>query len=265
MCARFSVVVLLLLTVSISSPVARGQGQPRGQAPRLMTLRTEATIEAVRAGVLLVATEKGDKWAITTPRTVEAIEFHGEASSNWLQRGMSVRFHTLLDKRFRAQENVRGISVITLRQGVMPGIFPDQETPGKNESFTTPKVPAARKRASRTVPTTRCLVIGRLLGVKKGNLMVAAGRRVVEAPLAENAEVTVDVNDYRLARNGDKVEVEARYMPQRPGQAQGERLVITAAKPLGEVPQVTNGRGKKKDKPETGDPDRAKGKSARKS
>lgn len=255
--------IAVMATVSVAVPVVRGQGQPRARAPRMATLRTVATIQGIRPGIVLVATKKGDKWAITVPRRPEAIEYHAEADSSWLQRGMSIRFNVLLDtRRLRGQEDVRSVSVVTLRQGIEPGVFPEQGMPGKDHLFTTPQEPATKKRTRRAVAAVPCLVIGRLLGIKKGNMMVAAGRALVRAPLAENAAVTIDVNDYRLARLGDKVEVNARYLPQRPGQAEGEQLVITAAKPLGTKNEIARRRNEKHTS-KTGDRDRGAEQSTR--
>jgi hypothetical protein len=205
-----------------------------GNRVRPATLRTEGVVKAVRPGIVLMTTAKNENWAVSVPQKLEGIEYHATASPAWLKRNMDVRFSALLDRRGRAQQDVRELTVVTLRQGVAPGLMPEG-APADAQQPAQQQAGQRRAGRGRRLLAVPCLVVGRLLGIRKRTMVVMAGPHRVEAPLAEDAEIKVQMNDYRLARPGDKVEVSARYYPNQPGRAVGQRLVITAARPLGQV------------------------------
>lgn len=256
MSVRYHLVVATIMLGAIGTQ-GLGQGRPRGPGMRLATLQTDATVKLVRPGALLVTTDKNAQWLVSIPRQIEAVEYHAEATRAVLKRGMVIRFNAVLDRRLRAQRDVQAVSIVTLRKGVEPGVFPDNEMAGKDNLFNTQPAGNAKRKSRRTVVAVPCLVIGQLFDIKKSTMTVAAGRAIVEAPLSTNAQVSIAVNDYRWASPGDKVQVDARYLPQQPGRAEGQRLVITAAQKLGESRQATRRRGTSP-KPKSADEDKAK-------
>ena len=63
--------------------------------------------------------------------------------------------------------------------------------------------------------------------------MVAAGPFMLRGELKEDAEISIDIVDYRYMQIGDEVEAHGWYYPQVPTQIQSTKLTIKAAQPLG--------------------------------
>ena len=59
------------------------------------------------------------------------------------------------------------------------------------------------------------------------------GSDTIQAELADDAKIGIDISDYRFARPGDSVQVEGWYYKGRPAQVYANQLTIVAATPLG--------------------------------
>ncbi len=200
----------------------------------MQPVRVSGKVHAVGPRGLQIVADNGTPWVVQPPDNVEAINFAGTASSDWLQRGMFVRFSTTLNKELEAQQPIRDLTVITVRPGVEPGVFQEGEAVagGGNEGGTEEKGRASRRKAQDKIAP--CLVIGRLYALKDGVISVATvGRHLVQASLAEDAAISVQMNDFRVARQGDKVDFTGMVYPEQPGRRKARSITITAAKPLG--------------------------------
>jgi hypothetical protein len=221
-----SVVASMLIHCSVADAQARGR--------RPTVVKVSGKIHAVGPRGLQIVADNGTPWIVQPPDKLEAITFTGSASVDWLQRGMFVRFASTLNKEFIAQEPVSELSVITIRPGVEPGIFPEGEAVAANnaQGNSREKGRAARRNAQDVV--VPCLVIGQLYSLKDGELTVATVRRTMaKAKLADDLTINVQMNDFRAARQGDKVEFSGFVYPEQPGRAKARSITITAAKPLG--------------------------------
>jgi len=227
--------VVSLATVLLLGSASILVAQPNPNQ-RPLPLNATGVLKGLRPGAVLVTTNDGKNWIVSVPKQVEQVVYTATASPEWLQVGMWVRFETTLDRQLSAHQEVAGLSVVTLREGISPGVFPESKPAGSEKLFTSPesskKARADKKKAAKEVVTTRCLVIGRLLGRKGRQVSVAAGRQLVKATIAEQCQVDVQVNDLRLAQLGDQVDLSARYFQTMPGRAMGQRITIKAAKPL---------------------------------
>ena len=227
--SRFVPPLIVLWIVLASAPgyAQRGRGGIRPQP-----MNTTGTIRAISPKALQIIAEDGSPWIIALPERRELLVYHGTAPAQWLQRGMFVRFTATLDKRLETEETVRELVVVTVRPGVEPGVFPEADAAQLLADAEQNKKTRKKKRQPPPDTPVPCLVIGRLYGYKNGEMTVAAGRLMVKAPLAEDAKVTIEVNDHSLARPGDKVEVSALFFLNAPGRATARQMKITAAGPL---------------------------------
>jgi hypothetical protein len=103
---------------------------------------------------------------------------------------------------------------------------------GDEEEQPKVKDDAPKKEGEAAGETTACLVIGTLVEFKNGKIKVAAGPYSVVADVPETVTISVDVRHCLWAQPGDKVELSARYSPYLRGQAEGQQISVTAAKPL---------------------------------
>ena len=79
-------------------------------------------------------------------------------------------------------------------------------------------------------------MIGQLTALKNGEFAVVAGQVMLRGELKEDAEISVDIADYRHLQIGDEVVAEGWYYPQVPNQVQSTKITIKAAQPLGTAP-----------------------------
>jgi hypothetical protein len=228
---RFVGAVSVVACIVLQSQIA--DAQAGGKRP-MQRVRVAGKVHAVGPRGLQVVADNGTPWMVTPPDKLEGINFTGKASLDWLQRGMFVRFSAPLNQELEAQEPVSELAVITIRPGLEPGVFPEAGAIGGEEEQGEPQ---KRKRGSRRktqdmiVP---CVVIGQLYSLKDRQITVATVRRMMaKVELAADLTIDVQMNDFRFASPGDKIEVSGLVFPERPGQMKAQTISITAAKPLG--------------------------------
>lgn len=248
--------ICLAVLVSLVSLPAPAQAQRRGGRNELTeSLQGEATVKGVRPGVMQVSMADGQDWLVTIPEQIENVIFRGSATPQFLQPQMAVRFHAKFpksDKRkkeYQTLEPVNALELITMRPGGEPNVYPDDQGDERRELFQGEeqekpegKGEVAKKDGDAATEPLACLVIGTLLEYKNGKIKVAAGPYTVVADFPETATISVDVRHCLWAQPGDKVELTARYNPYLRGQAQGQQLTITAAKPLTPPEKVNKSR-----------------------
>jgi hypothetical protein len=244
--------ILSVCLIALSSESILAQANK--QVPK-ETLRSTGTILRIAPGFLQVKTKDGGQWIIKVPDNQENISVIGSAESNWLQRGMYVRFTGLFDKRGKPAGSINQLQVFSPDKNTKIGVFPDSglglETTAlfsSDEPEDTPK-PAKQPDRSQYSPY---LVAGRLAAAKGGKLSVLAGRTLVQAQLAENVKISVTVSNAGLARIGDTVELEAWYPANQKaaGKAIATRLKVTASKPYSRTKRERPARKPATKKPE---------------
>ena len=233
-------------------------GQERGPRIHMETLRTTATVKGVRPRLLHVAAEDGKEWLVSVPTNYENVVFQATAAPDWLQKRMPVRFHANVTmekhkKEIVIREPLTELTVATIRADVGMGIFPENGIDQREDLFRGGKTGVDKKPAGQAEESP-CLIIGLLVENKDGKLRVAAGRIPVRAELDPKAEISVELHDVQWVRPGDKAEITARYLAGRQGQAEGQQITVTAAKPLSADEEPEKGRrrsarGRKSDDP----------------
>jgi hypothetical protein len=233
--------VSVVACVLLQSQVA--EAQVRGKRP-MQRVQVSGKVHAVGLRGLQVVADNGARWIVEPPDKVEAITYTGKASVDWLRRGMFVRFASTFNQEFEAQEPVSELAVITIRPGVEPGIFPEGEPLAADNAQGEPQKRKRGNRGKAQNVVVPCLVIGQLYAVKDGQMTVATVRRTMaKATLAKDLAINVQMNDFRVAQSGDKVEFSGFVIPQQPGRVKARSINITAAKPLG-AGKIKEGPGK---------------------
>jgi hypothetical protein len=253
--------MLVCLVTSLLIPAwAAAQGFPRGGRvmPRPAVGTETATIKgklkAMSGDVMQVGDDTINQYFVKLPGEAQQISLTGKALASWLKPGLLVRFVATVDAKGKIQNPVHKLDVITLRpparQGEvpeLPGVYPATafggggalgggDAPaaggiGAGGGFGEKPAAGRGKEQSRTFK-----VIGQLTGLKNGEFAVAAGQFMLRGELQEDAEISVDIADYRYLQIGDEVEAYGWYYPQVPAQVQATKLTIKVAQPLGTAP-----------------------------
>jgi len=215
--------------------------KPKGKAE---TVQAKGKIHAIQGDVLQVANEElRQQWLVKMPRDLAGIRVSGTARSTYLRPGMMVRFSGQFDAKGNSQAPIEKLEVFTpktVKEGMLPdqqqfGIFPEAVFGGKMLEDATAGAQPKTEVAS-------FVVSGQLRGFRKGELFVAAGTTLVRAPLAEKAEISVDVPDYRWVRVGDEIEVHGWSYPHLMTHVVATRVSIQASQPFGELPEEKPGK-----------------------
>jgi hypothetical protein len=233
---------LYLLTILLCLPLllpatVRAQRRELGREVERENVRLTGTLRAMRPGVMQVVTEDGETWLVKIEANEEAVAYNGRALPDWLRPGMWIRFRTNLSQRLQADAPVSELTVFTPREGLQLGVVPELAL-GQG-LFSEPK-PEEKPDKDKLTP---CMVAGRVAGIKKNKLMVAAGNASVTVDVTDDVRITVEVADLRLAQLGDKVEINGWRYPALPGRAVANRVTISGEQPLTTVrvkPKNTN-------------------------
>lgn len=219
--------------------------KPQGKVDHV---QVKGQIRAIQGAVLQVANEETrQQWLVKLPRELAGIRVTGKARPSYLQPGMMVRFSGQFDSKGKPQAPISKLEVFTLKlvDGDMPaplqfGVFPEAVFRGELAPKDAAVGPAAAGQPAATPASSEVaslIVSGQLRGLRKGELLVAAGTTLVRAPLAENAEISVDVPDYRWVRPGDEIEVAGWSYPHLKTHVVATRVTIRAGQPFGIVPE----------------------------
>lgn len=121
----------LLIWMTQAAPVT---AQNRGRRePAMQQLNADVTVASVSPRALQVVTQEGQQWLVTLPTRPEGIVFRGTATTQFLQPGMFVRFHTTFrrtDKRHKEYEATRPVTKLeVVTPNTQPGVYPDEDSP----------------------------------------------------------------------------------------------------------------------------------------
>ena len=230
-----SLVLILLLTASLSA-----QDRPGREA----RVSGTGTITKLAPGVLEVESSEGDKWIVAiTPRAEVSVS--GTASPEFLRPGMLVKLSGTFNRKGEAVEPLKTLTVFTPRpqprqpQRPEEPVNPELNAIAKGLFQSNEPAPPPKKerpmRPVRTKPPEEVDVstAGTLAGARGGKLQVRTPGGVLKFELTEDAEVSLDINDYSVARPGDRVNLEGWYYQGDKTKVVANRLRITLSEPLG--------------------------------
>jgi hypothetical protein len=225
---RNALSLLAALLLALCPALAAGQDRSKapGGAPK-QNLSMDGVLQGMQGGLLQVVSDGGEPWLVKVEAKAENITYQASAEPGWLRPGMYVQLEGRFDKRGKATAPVSQMTVFTPNQETRLGAYPEEGLKATSDLFGDAKPETPSKRQPEAVSLK---VAGRLAGVDGGKMRIAAGNAVLEAELAEKPTLLVELNNYALARPGDKVSVNGWYLQQ--GQAWANRLLVRAAEPL---------------------------------
>lgn len=259
--ARTTIRILLLSGFTLMGmALASAQIGPR-RVIQIQRVDFDGTIIAVRPGMIRATTSANETWTLVVPPRVE-VRLFGKGDPSLLKPGNFVRFIAQVDKR-RSQvaEKVAALTLITPSQqgGHMLGVFyPNPADPplGVKPALKGRRIPGAKPpeaapmdpgadapRAdphggarSKNAPQIETFDIrAKIIGFKGSRLQVMAPNRYFRSKLyvdlAEDLDLTVNLNTYSYARAGDTVS--AWGLQIRPQAIEVRQMLVELTRPLG--------------------------------
>jgi len=212
------------------TPVMRGsRGNPNAAAAaREMETPFQGsyTIEGVGARGLQIVFDNGSK-GLVAPDKFCKVEVTGTADPAALKPGLLVKFNAQFDKKGRATAPVNELEIVSPQTAMG-----DKE---KGGGLATDKG-AKKGDKEATTGSGSGTVLGHIKEFKNNELTVDSVEGPVKAELGANPSIKVNVNDFRFAQAGDKVDIQGFYMPNKPGEAVARQMKITLSSPLGSDP-----------------------------
>ena len=209
--------LLCLATFCLVTLLASGLSAQEGKK-----LEETGTVKEVDGPRFHMITTKTDAWWI---QIVPGTKLHvtGTAEVGYLRQGLTVRFAGEFDKKGALQGDIKEIEVFTPQGKNGLGIFLDS---GADKPV--------RSAAAGAIYDIR----GKIASMKDNEFTLNAGGKKLSGKLADDATVTVNVEDIKDVHDGDSVKIKGSYLDQykptfsAPGQATGEEVDIKLSKPL---------------------------------
>ena len=210
--------VVLGWGIALAAIPVHAQVQP--QTPQVAS--PQGTIEAVKPGMVKIATTGGDSWMVRIPPTAE-IMVTGTAKPDFLKTGLCIEFLAEVNRRGKAQNKIEKLGIFTPSDLKFLGAFPEAGFAGQQG--------AVGQDAKNTAgAVSRYKVCGRITGMKKGKFTVNYGTGTVEIELADEVIIDLAVADYRFAKPGDKISCTGIQVGEK--MLQATRVNIEMAEPL---------------------------------
>jgi hypothetical protein len=198
----------------------------------------QGKIQELGDGIVSIVDGAGQVYLVAFDRrSGYQVQVVGSADVSYLTPGMMVRFTADLNEKGVAQEPITRLSVVEVSEVVRPGLQAQV---------------AIGQEPKRNEPQTY-VIVGQIRSVRRGQLQVTTPDGAVKAKLDPDAQVEIDVSDYRLARKDDTLEVELGYLlapPQgeQPGQVVAQKVIIELDPKNPLVGKGKKARPNKKDK-----------------
>ncbi len=231
----FTISIVAGLVASADAQVRRGDA-PK---PKMERFAADGTVQGIAAGKIWILTNTNQKWLILIdPKAT--IHVVGTAELDFLKLGHFIRFTAAVDQRGRVQEKIGELALFTPRQPAEIGVWPEGDDTGDDtgDDNTTDQFDDGTNRRPPVATVRLYSIAGRIVGIRKGKVTVNAGRGMFQIELAEQPKITVDLADYSVVRQGDKISIRKGKMPPvqvPPGQvgwAKATELTIEMAHPL---------------------------------
>lgn len=202
----------------------------KAQLLQLPVVDLKGTVEQVGADGMTIKCE-GQSFLLAVDPSHTKMVCSGTAERSYLKPGVMVRFEGEFDRRMQLKGGpLEEVCVVTPSETSQPGIHTDSEggSGGEGDEY--------ERRPKQRGASENCVVIGVIKLIKDGQLQVVADGKPVKVPLADDAEIKVEVDDYSLAAAGDEIVVRGRTVQppqgQQAGQVFGEDVAITLSQPL---------------------------------
>jgi hypothetical protein len=264
---RLAVVAAVGMTIWAGSAVGQPLGarqQPQPPKKERLWPPLSGTIRQIvpTRQLLVLETAERQPWLVQVTRTTTAT-VEGEVGPEFLRPGLTVRFYGRLARRTRAVEPIDEVVVVTPDATFRPGVREvseeekasdrepslataasdgqtqasegaeeDEEGPLEEAQEAEPDPKATPRKTARggkqqQLPAQRYWISGQLRSLKRGMMVVQAGKAKVRAEVNEATRVVVEAKDLRLARPGDKAVVHgSKYIV---GQAEASKIEVTLA------------------------------------
>ncbi|MBN2296251.1 MAG: hypothetical protein JXM70_27725 [Pirellulales bacterium] len=215
------------------------QTQRRDAAPqnKLPPVNLKGKIEAIKFGMVKIGTDDGNSWLVSIPRNAE-IRVLGTAETSFLQPGQFVRFKAKIDAQGTAQEKVAKLAIFTRTQTSVLGFFPESGFSGGPDAAMEAEAEADTKshkkkkeRTKNKKPQLQAAVYevnGQLMPAKRsGQWSVNTPQGSISFELAEDAELSVEIADYRYAKPGDEISCSAFQKGERMASARSVEIQLS--------------------------------------
>lgn len=230
---RIFLVALLLLTPAPLLAQGKGQGK-MGEK-----ISASGTIKAIAPGALHVMSTEGDQWQVAIDPKAEVV-VTGSATPSFLRAGMLVKFSGKFNKRAESVEPLPSLTVFTPRQPTRrQGEEPSADVSDLAKGLFKFDEPAAEEEKKKAPESFDVSSGGAIVSARGGKVAVRSPQGTFKITLADDAMVDLDVSDYRLARPGDKVEIEGWTYQGDVTKVVANRIAIRLAEPLGEKKKET--------------------------
>jgi hypothetical protein len=232
-CSRWLTASLALL---LAAP-ALAQRPPEVPQDMRENVELAGTLKQLGRGVLQIATAAGEPWLVRLdgrPQEMR-LSFVGKADPSFLRSGMLVQFEGTVNKRGQLQEKLDRVTITSLREGIEVGVHPEA-TGGNTAGLFSNDEPEEKPKKQPRPDAVRCRVTGFITKIsRKGELTVNCRNGTVTAELGEQAQISVDLTDLRLAQPGDKLELRGWHVKNQKGTVWSREISIAAANVLGDA------------------------------
>jgi hypothetical protein len=225
---------LLLLAMLLLPSVVLAQAKPMGEK-----VSASGKIKAVGPGYIHVVSEAGDQWQVAFAPKAEVF-VHGAANASFLRSGMPIKLSGKFNKKAETVEPLSSVTVFTPRDEKKRGRAEAGGDSAEASAFAKNlfkiEDPAQAKPAQEVKPpeTFDVSTAGVIASARGNRLSVRVPGAVLKVELTDDAQVTLDIADYRVAREGDRVDLEGWTYRGDVTKVVANRVTITLAEPLGE-------------------------------
>ncbi len=208
--------------LALGPAAAQAQGQFQ-VPPNSLSLEETGTLGGMQGNYIKFHDKNKDIWLLqVVPQTTVSIE--GEAGADYLRRGLTIELTGQISEDSTLAESIKTIVVISSKGRLAMGLF-------------SPDADDAKAKPVRNPEAGKYRIRGRVVSLKNGELLIAAGRLKISGKIDDDLKVKLTVNDARLAQFGDEMKVKAWYLdfakaaPNRLGRARAEEISIKLSNP----------------------------------
>lgn len=213
----------LLWTLAVAGMLAmlgESTAQKNRGGAKVQTAGINGTITGVANGMMQVKNKHGDDKWLVKPGPDGITQYLGTAPKEWLRPGMVVMVTGAFDRKGVATDPVVMIQAFTPRPGRVVGVVADPSGLGGESG----------KNASKSY-----ILSGPIKSIEDGNLIIIGGRKKFTVPMADDAEVTVDLlGDLSWVKEGDTVVGKVKYVQK--GKGLSTELSVTGKEELAPPP-----------------------------
>jgi hypothetical protein len=204
--------------------------------PQVELIKVTGTLKNKMPGILIVTTDtQGDLMIGVNMKT--KVTYTAEGKPEILRPGMCIAFKATVDSKGTAVDKIGDLSVFTVSQEKILGLFPEGSPAEPVEAEKSKKPEKPKKADKKNQEPQLYEVRGKLVNYnpRDRSLQVNTGRGTVRGTLGEDVKVSIELSDisfFSFLAAGDKVTAEV--LPKNSRQGLAQILTVAAAQPLGE-------------------------------